>query len=81
MAAAIVRKIDGLGRIALPKEIRTTLNINNNDRLEFLVDEDKIILQKRKFACEYCDSTNDVFNFEGHSVCLRCMEKMVEMIK
>lgn len=81
MEATIVRKIDSLGRIALPKEIRNTLNINTNDRLEFLVEEDKIILQRRKFACEYCDSTTNVYNFEGHSVCYKCMEKMVEMLK
>ena len=81
MAAAIVRKIDDLGRVVLPKETRTTLNINNGDELEFLIDEDKIILQKRKFACEFCNSVDDVYNFEGHSVCCKCMEKMVEMLK
>lgn len=81
MAAAIVRKIDDLGRIVLPKEIRKTLNIKNNDELEFLVDEDKIILKKSRFICEYCNSSIEVFNFEGHSICCKCMEKMVEMLK
>ncbi len=81
MKAAVIRKIDALGRIVLPKEIRTTLNINNNDELEIFVDEDRIILQKRKFACEYCDRVANVLNFEGHSVCRKCMEKMVDIIK
>ena len=81
MAAAIVRKTDALGRIVLPKELRTTLNINIGDEFQIFVDEDKIILQKRKFACEFCDSVKDVFNFEGHSICCKCIEKMVEMLK
>ncbi len=81
MKAAMVRKIDGLGRIVLPKEIRTIFNINSNDELEIFVDEDRIILQKRKSACEYCDSVANVLNFEGHSVCCKCMEKMAEMLK
>jgi len=81
MKAAIVRKIDGVGRLVLPKEVRTSLNIKNDDELEIFLDEDKIILRKRKIACEYCDRVTDVFNFEGHSVCHKCLERMVEAQK
>ena len=81
MKAAIVRRIDGVGHVVLPKGIRTTLNIKNDDELEIFLDEDKIILQKRKIACEYCDRVTDVFNFEGHSVCHKCLERMVESQK
>lgn len=42
----IVRKIDDLGRIVIPKEIRNTLNVRNNDELEIFIEEDKIILKK-----------------------------------
>lgn len=81
MSAAIVRKIDGLGRVVLPKEMRTTHNISNGDELEFFVDKDKIILQKRNFACEFCYSTKDVFNFDGRSVCRKCIYKMTAMLE
>lgn len=42
----IVRRVDDLGRIVLPKEVRQKLNINTNDSLEFFVDGDTIILKK-----------------------------------
>ncbi len=42
----IVRKIDDLGRIVIPKEIRKTLNIKSNDDIEIIADDNKIILKK-----------------------------------
>jgi len=80
MAAAIVRKIDQLGRIVLPIELRNSLNISANDQLEFLVDGDRITMKKRKSACEFCDSTKDVINFSGRSVCRKCINKMNTML-
>ncbi|WP_312693505.1 AbrB/MazE/SpoVT family DNA-binding domain-containing protein [Caproiciproducens sp.] len=75
MAAAIVRKIDQLGRIVLPKELRNSLNINANDQFEFFVDGEMIIMRKRKFECESCDGIDDVFNYEGHTVCRKCIKR------
>ena len=50
----IVRKIDELGRIVLPIEIRKTMGIENRDAIEIFVDEDKIVLKKYQPACIFC---------------------------
>nr|WP_319487453.1 AbrB/MazE/SpoVT family DNA-binding domain-containing protein [uncultured Caproiciproducens sp.] len=80
MAAAIVRRIDQLGRIVMPKELRKDLNINANDQFEFFVDDDKIILRKKKFTCEFCNGVHNVVNFEGHIVCRKYIKRMNAML-
>ncbi|HCC01332.1 MAG TPA: AbrB family transcriptional regulator [Ruminococcaceae bacterium] len=73
----IVRKVDELGRIVLPKELRNTLNINEKDPLEIYVDEDsKIVLKKYEPACIFCGSMNDIISFKGHNVCRECAKKL-----
>lgn len=76
-STGIVRKVDELGRIVLPKELRMTLNINEKDPLEIFVDDDgRIILKKYEPACVFCNSMNDVTTFKNHSVCRECMIKL-----
>ena len=53
-STGIVRKVDELGRIVLPKELRQTLNINERDPIEIFVDNSSIILQKYEPACMFC---------------------------
>ena len=45
-ATGIVRKLDELGRITLPKELRNTMGIKNREPLEIFVDEDAIVIKK-----------------------------------
>ena len=59
-STGIVRKVDELGRIVLPKELRQTLNINERDPIEIFVDNSSIILQKYEPACMFCNNTNDI---------------------
>ena len=68
----IVRKVDELGRIVLPIELRRTLNINEKDSLEIFVDNDKIVLQKYEPACIFCGSADDIVNYKGRNVCAEC---------
>lgn len=76
-STGIVRKVDELGRIVLPKELRMTLNINEKDPLEIFVDDDgRIILQKYEPACVFCNSLNNVTTFKEHKVCRECMKKI-----
>ncbi|WP_312694481.1 AbrB/MazE/SpoVT family DNA-binding domain-containing protein [Caproiciproducens sp.] len=80
-STGIVRKVDELGRIVLPKELRITLNINEKDPLEIFVDEDgRIILKKYEPACIFCNSMNDVVSFKGHNVCRECMQKIANRL-
>lgn len=75
-STGMVRKVDELGRIVIPIEMRRTLDIEEKDVLEIYVDEDKIILKKHEVACVFCDSTKDVVNYKGKNVCLDCVREL-----
>jgi transcriptional pleiotropic regulator of transition state genes len=75
-STGVVRKVDELGRIVLPKELRTILNINERDSIEIFTDNDKIILQKYQPACVFCSNANDIIYFNGKRVCAECIEKL-----
>ena len=59
-STGIVRRVDELGRIVLPIELRRTLNIAEKDSLEIYVDGSSIMLKKYQPACIFCDSAKDV---------------------
>ena len=75
-ATGIVRKIDELGRIVLPMELRRTLGIHKEDPVEIFVDEDKIILRKYEPACIFCGSAIDVTNIQGKNICRVCLDEI-----
>ena len=75
-STGIVRKVDELGRIVLPIEMRRTLDIAEKDALEIYVDGDNIILRKYQPACIFCDSIQNVISFQGKKICSDCMEKL-----
>jgi transcriptional pleiotropic regulator of transition state genes len=72
----VVRKVDELGRIVLPMELRKTMNINIKDPLEIYVDGDSIILRKYQANCIFCGNTGDLKVFEGKNICCSCREKI-----
>ena len=75
-STGIVRKVDELGRIVLPIEMRRTLDIAERDALEIYVDGDSIILKKYQAACVFCGSVKDVLRFEGKNICPDCAGKL-----
>ena len=75
-STGIVRKVDELGRIVIPIELRRTLNIEIKDALEIYVDRDQIILKKYEPACIFCGNARDVTNFKGKNICSECFESM-----
>ena len=75
-STGVVRKVDELGRIVLPIEIRKTLDIKQKDAIEIFTDEDKIILQKYQPACVFCNNIENIVSFNGKRVCADCIEKM-----
>jgi len=77
-ATGIVRRIDDLGRVVIPKEIRRTLRIREGDPLEIFVDDDKIILRRYDPACTFTGSAVDLVDFKGRKV---SKEAVYEMIK
>ena len=70
------RKIDELGRIVLPIEIRNTLGIESRDSLEILVEGDKIVLSKYQPCCLFCGNAQNVLYFHGKMICRDCTEQM-----
>lgn len=75
-AIGIVRKVDELGRIVLPMELRRTFDIQKEDPLEIFVDNDSIILRKYEPACIFCGSANDTSQVHGKNVCKKCIKEM-----
>jgi transcriptional pleiotropic regulator of transition state genes len=72
MDTGIVRKIDDLGRIVIPAEMRRVFNINEGDPLTISVDGENILIRKLDSTCTFCGSTKDVSSFKGKGVCARC---------
>ena len=72
----VVRKVDELGRIVIPKSLRETLDIKVKDALEIFTDNDRIILQKYHPACEFCSNADDIVYFGEKRLCRACIEKI-----
>lgn len=79
-ATGIVRKVDELGRIVLPIELRRTLGIEEKDRIEIFVDGESIILRKYQPACIFCDNAKDIINYKGKNICPDCIRAMSEKL-
>ena len=79
-STGVVRKVDELGRIVLPKELRTILGINEKDSIEIFTDNDKIILQKYQPACIFCNNANDIIYFNGKRLCSECISKIKDQL-
>jgi len=68
-----VKKIDELGRIVLPKDIRTPMGIEAGDALEIFTDGDRIVLRKFQSACIFCGEAEDVIYFHDKRICSACV--------
>lgn len=75
-ATGIVRKVDELGRIVLPIELRRTLNIEIRDPLEIYVDGESIMLKKYQPACIFCGSSDGIQKIHGKNVCANCVKEL-----
>lgn len=68
----IVRKIDNLGRIVLPVELRHTMNVDKDSSLEIFTDHDCIVLKKYQPACIFCGNAEGLQQFQGRNICAAC---------
>lgn len=75
-STGIVRKVDELGRIVLPIELRRTLDIAEKDSLEIYVDGSQIILKKYEPSCIFCGDARNVVNYKGKNICTSCLNEM-----
>ncbi len=72
-STGIVRKVDELGRVVIPIELRRTLGIDVKDALEIYVDGEKIILKKYEPACVFCSNADGIIQYMGKNVCKECI--------
>lgn len=75
-STGIVRKVDELGRVVIPIELRRTLNIAEKDALEIYVDGEQIILKKYEPACIFCGQAKDVLQYKGKNICSKCLDEI-----
>ena len=78
-STGIVRKVDELGRIVLPIELRRTLNIDIKDSIEIYVDNSSIVLKKYEPTCLFCGESENVVTYKDKNVCKSCLEEMKKM--
>ena len=79
-STGIVRKVDELGRIVLPIELRRTLGIEEKDRIEIFVDGESIILRKYQPACIFCGDAKNITVYKGKNICPDCIRAMNEKL-
>lgn len=78
-STGIVRKVDELGRVVLPIELRRTLDIAERDELEICLDDDKIVLKKLESACIFCGANHELVKYCDKHICKECISKMEQL--
>ena len=79
-STGMVRRVDELGRIVLPKTLRETMNIQEKDSLEIFTDNNRIILQKYHPACEFCNNADNIIFFGEKRLCRDCIEQIKKLL-
>ena len=79
-STGIVRKVDELGRIVIPKELRKKFCIREKDGLEIYVEDERIILKKYEPACIFCQNVDNVVEYQGRNICPDCIKLLAEKV-
>lgn len=77
--SGIIRRMDELGRVVLPIEIRRSLDIEERDPIEITVDGDHIILKKYQQTCIFCSEAEDLLDYCDKRVCRECLKKLNDL--
>lgn len=76
-STGIVRRIDSLGRIVLPMEIRKLLSLTEEgSSVEIYTDNETVVLKKYTPCCIFCNSADDLIEYHGSKICTECVKKM-----
>lgn len=75
-STGIIRKVDELGRIVLPIELRRVLDIADKDQLEIYVDESAIVLKKFHPSCIFCNSNTNTITYNDKIICRNCLNEL-----
>lgn len=80
-ATGIVRKVDELGRIVIPIELRNKLNIAIKDPIEIFVEGSSIILKKYEPNCIFCSNSKELTSYKDKLICSKCVTKLSDLSK
>lgn len=72
-STGIIRRIDELGRVVIPKEIRDQFGIVEKDQIEIFVEKGSIILKKYQPNCIFCNSEKDIQEYNDRFICSKCI--------
>jgi transcriptional pleiotropic regulator of transition state genes len=75
-STGIFRRIDSLGRFVLPKELRNSLGIEQNDYLQIFLENDSIILRKSELGCAFCGGSEELADFHDKKICTKCIAEL-----
>ena len=78
-ATGIVRKVDELGRVVIPIELRNKFDIKVKDPIEIFVDSNSIVLKKYEPNCVFCGNTKNIVSYNENLVCEKCIEKFTDI--
>lgn len=76
-STGMVRRVDELGRVVIPKEIRKKLDINEKDPIEIYVDSRSIILRKIESNCIFCGSEKNLITYKDKLICKKCLDNII----
>ncbi len=72
----IVRKVDPVGRVVIPMEIRRTMSLKYGDPVEIIAEKDQIIIRKFSEICTFCNQKKNLKVFKGKKICASCIKKI-----
>ena len=72
----IVRRLDSLGRVVIPKELRDTFDITEGTQMEIYTDEVGIVIRKYVVKCQFCDESDNLIDFKGKKICKKCYSEI-----
>ena len=75
-STGIIRKVDELGRVVIPIEIRNQFDISEKDPIEIYVSGSSIVLKKLEENCIFCDNTDNLIEYNNKLICKNCLKKL-----
>jgi transcriptional pleiotropic regulator of transition state genes len=78
--AGYIRKLDNLGRVVIPQEIRKKLGVSGDDSFEIFTENDLIVLKKYGARCIFCGSKEENTMFHGQYICMNCVKEIGEKL-
>lgn len=79
-STGIVRQLDEVGRIVIPKELRDIYSLGNKDSLEIFTTEEGILLKKYNPGCDFCGKFDQIKYFKNRKVCVSCRKEIAEEV-